>query len=235
MTRRHQRVQTQWTLAHRENGEDTGLNERRGTGQETKAGLTRERMAGQVPARTIGHQSPVLTRPIVLIGMMGAGKTAVGTQIARLLQVPFVDSDEELVRAAQRSVAEIFERDGEAFFRARESEVLARLMAGPAAVISTGGGAFMSEANRAVIAARGVSVWLQADLDLLWLRVRQNAARPLLRTNDPKRTLADLLAVREPVYGLAQVSVAAEQGIGIDAMAQKVIAQLRDVPNLFSE
>jgi shikimate kinase len=196
------------------------LGERRET-QETET----ERVAGQA--------SPVLKRPIVLVGMMGAGKTAVGTQLARLLQVPFLDSDEELVRAAQRSVAEIFERDGEAFFRARESEVLARLMAGPAAVISTGGGAFMSDVNRRVIAERGVSVWLQADLELLWQRVRQNTARPLLRTTDPKRTLSDLLTQRTPIYSLAQVTVGAEQGIGIEAMAQKVITYLKTLPDVF--
>ena len=193
--------------------------------------------AGQQPRRDEGQeQSPlaaVLARPIVLVGMMGAGKTAVGTQLARLLQVPFLDSDEELERAAQMTVAEIFARDGEPFFRARESEVLARLMAGPAAVISTGGGAFISEANRSIINERGVSIWLKADIDLLWQRVRQNSARPLLRTADPKGTLAALLATREPIYGLAQVAVAAEAGLGIEMMAQKVVAELRKMPSVF--
>ncbi len=168
-----------------------------------------------------------LKRPIVLVGMMGAGKTAVGTQLAKLLNVPFVDSDEELVRAAQRSVAEIFARDGEAFFRARELEVLARLMAGPAAVISTGGGAFLSQANRDLIARNGVSVWLKADLELLWQRVRNNSARPLLQTDDPKSTLRALLNGREPIYAQAALIVEAQSGLGIEAMAQKVIAALQ--------
>lgn len=210
------------------------MDERRGNGQQGKPELMRGTDGAADTNSATAKVEPVLTRPIVLIGMMGAGKTAVGTQLARILQVPFLDSDEELVRAAQRSVAEIFARDGEAFFRARESEVLTRLMAGPPAVISTGGGAFMSETNRAVIEARGVSVWLQADLDLLWQRVRQNTARPLLRTNDPKSTLADLLRLREPVYGLAQLTVPAEAGMGIEAMAQKVVTQLKAVPNVFS-
>ncbi|MCL4167920.1 UNVERIFIED_CONTAM: hypothetical protein GTU68_050772, partial [Idotea baltica] len=96
--------------------------------------------------------------------MMGAGKTAIGGAVARLLNVPFIDSDEELVRAANRSIAEIFERDGEAFFRARETEVIGRLLDGEPAVVSTGGGAYMSETNRAMIGEKGVSVWLNADL-----------------------------------------------------------------------
>lgn len=174
-----------------------------------------------------------LLRPIVLVGMMGAGKTAVGTQIARQLGVPFLDSDEEIERAAQMTVAEIFARDGEPFFRARESEVLARLMAGRPAVLSTGGGAFMAEANRATIAARGISVWLRADIELLWNRVRHKTTRPLLRTPDPKGTLAGLLATRAPVYGLAQLAVEAEPQLSVEDMARKVIGALQAVPGVF--
>lgn len=177
---------------------------------------------------------PALARSVVLVGMMGAGKTAVGTQLARKLGVAFLDSDEEIVRAANRSVAEIFARDGEGFFRARESEVLARLLAGPPAVISTGGGAFLAEANRKAIAAEGVSVWLKADLDLLWSRVRHKTTRPLLRTADPKATLAALLEARAPVYALAQVAVDAEPDLSIEGMADKVIAALAVTPGIFS-
>ena len=110
-----------------------------------------------------------------MVGMMGAGKTAVGTQLARVLGVPFLDSDEEIVRAANRSIAEIFERDGEPFFRARETEVLSRLLRGAPCVLSTGGGAFLAEPNRQMIADHGVSVWLRADLDLLWQWVRHKS------------------------------------------------------------
>ena len=177
-------------------------------------------------------QGERLKRTIVLVGMMGAGKTAVGTAMARALSVPFLDSDDELVRAAQMSVAEIFARDGESFFRARETEVLQRLLAGPPAILSTGGGAFLSAVNRAAIAARGTSVWLKADLDLLWQRVRHKSTRPLLRTADPKATLADLLATRAPLYGLADLIVEAEPDLAVEAMAAKVIRALvghRDV------
>lgn len=176
-----------------------------------------------------------LQRPVVLVGMMGAGKTAVGTMLARVLGVPFLDSDEEIVRAAQMPIAEIFARDGEPFFRARESEVLARLLGDMPAVISTGGGAFLSEANRALIARHGISVWLKADLELLWLRVRHKATRPLLRTADPKGTLESLLAARAPVYALAQVAVEAEPELSVEHMAQKVIGALKAHPGVIAE
>lgn len=178
---------------------------------------------------------PRLQKTVVLVGMMGAGKTAVGTALARLLGVPFHDSDEAIVKAARRSVAEIFERDGEAFFRARESEVIERLLTGPAAIVSTGGGAFMSEANREMIARLGVSCWLKADLELLWNRVRHKDTRPLLRTADPRATLEGLIAARYPVYAKAQLAVAAEPGLSIEDMAHKVIAALKAHPGLFAE
>lgn len=176
-----------------------------------------------------------LTRPVVLIGMMGAGKTAVGTHLARALGVPFRDSDEAIESAAKMSVTEIFARDGEAFFRAREAEVLARLLAEGPAVISTGGGAFLAPGNRAAIAAAGVSVWLKADLELLWQRVRHRSTRPLLRTADPRGTLAALLATREPIYGEAQIVVEAVPGLSIEGMTAKVIAALAAVPGLLQE
>ncbi|MDR0808093.1 MAG: shikimate kinase, partial [Gemmobacter sp.] len=118
-----------------------------------------------------------LRKTVVLVGMMGAGKTAVGTALARILAVPFCDSDEEIVKAAQCSIAEIFERDGEPFFRDRESEVIARLLRGRPCILSTGGGAFLSLRNRDLIAGTGISVWLRADLDLLWQRVRHKSTR----------------------------------------------------------
>jgi len=123
-------------------------------------------------------------------------------------------------------VAEIFARDGEAFFRARESEVLVRLLNGPPAVLSTGGGAFLAPQNRAAITARGVSVWLKADLELLWQRVRHKTTRPLLRTPDPKGTLVRLLDARAPVYALADLVVEAEADLSVDQMAAKVVRAL---------
>ncbi|MBK5926962.1 shikimate kinase [Rhodobaculum claviforme] len=171
-----------------------------------------------------------LERSIVLIGMMGAGKTAVGGQLARLLQVPFLDSDEAIEAAANMTVAEIFARDGEAFFRRKEAQVLERLLSGPPCVLSTGGGAFLCARNRHVIAQRGVSVWLKVDLDLLWARVRQRTTRPLLRTANPRQTLADLLAARTPVYALADVTVEATPGLSVEATARRVLAALEARP-----
>lgn len=173
-----------------------------------------------------------LKKTVALVGMMGAGKTAVGTALARLLGVPFLDSDEAIEKAAQMTVGEIFRRDGESFFRARESEVLARLLSGPPCVLSTGGGAYLAPANRAIIAEKGVAVWLKADLDLLWQRVRHKTTRPLLRTADPRATLAGLLAAREPVYALAQITVEAEPHYSIEDMAAKVFAALSARPGV---
>ncbi len=194
-------------------------------------GSAKER-AGRVPQGQ-AEQKPAKT--IVLVGMMGSGKTAVGTALARMLGVPFLDSDHEIERAAQMSVAEIFARDGEPFFRDREAEVLLRLLSGPPAVVSTGGGAFLSERNRGAIAKLGVSVWLRADLELLWNRVRHKNTRPLLRTADPRQTLANLLEQRAPLYSLAQVVVDAEHGLPIEKMAQKVIRALEVRGDVFAE
>lgn len=168
-----------------------------------------------------------LKKTVALVGMMGAGKTAVGTALARMLGVPFRDSDEEIVKAASRSIAEIFERDGEPFFRARETEVLSRLVKGQPCILSTGGGAFLSDLNRNIIGATGVSVWLRADLDLLWHRVRHKATRPLLRTANPRETLRQLHEARVPHYALADVTVDAEPDLSIELMAQRVIEALK--------
>lgn len=173
-----------------------------------------------------------LKKTVVMVGMMGAGKTAVGTALARLLGVPFLDSDEEIVRAAQMTIAEIFERDGEAFFRARETEVLARLLRGRPCVLSTGGGAFLAAANRDLVGAHGVSVWLRADLDLLWQRVRHKTTRPLLRTPNPRQTLADLYAARVPQYACADIVVDSRQDLSVEAMAARVEAALRARPDV---
>ena len=170
---------------------------------------------------------PKLKRTVVLVGMMGAGKTAVGAALARLLGVPFLDSDDEIERAANMTIAEIFERDGEAFFRVKESQVLQRLLSGSPCVLSTGGGAFLAEANRQAIAEKGVAVWLKADLDLLWQRVRHKATRPLLRTADPKGTLTRLWEARAPYYARAQVVVESLPEQSVEEMAARVLAALK--------
>jgi shikimate kinase len=148
-----------------------------------------------------------LERSVVMVGMMGAGKSAVGLALARRLRVPFADSDTEIERAANLTIAEIFERDGETFFRRKETQVIERLLAGPRGVLSIGGGAFLADENRRLIAARGVSVWLCATVDVLWPRVRRKSTRPLLRTADPRGTLVRLIEERGPVYALADLTV----------------------------
>lgn len=148
-----------------------------------------------------------LSKTVVMVGMMGAGKTAIGRALAQSLNVPFVDSDAEIETAAQRNIAEIFERDGEPFFRQREFEVIDRLLSGPPCILSTGGGAFLTLANRDLISNKGVSVWLDVPLDMLWERVRHKDTRPLLRTENPRATLSALFDARVGHYRRADVHV----------------------------
>ena len=176
-----------------------------------------------------------LRKTVVLVGMMGAGKTAVGTQLARQLAVPFVDSDDEIEKAAARSIPEIFARDGEPFFRQKETQVLLRLLRGAPCILSTGGGAFLADENRAAIADMGVSVWLRADLDTLWQRVRHKSSRPLLRTANPRATLAALLEAREPVYASATITVESRTGISVDQMAARVREALAAHPDIMEK
>lgn len=168
-----------------------------------------------------------LRRHIVLIGMMGAGKTAIGTEMARRLRVPYTDSDAEIETAAAMSISEIFARDGEAFFRDRETQVLSRILAGPAGIVSTGGGAWMRGENRELIRAHGLSVWLNCDLETLWNRVRQRSTRPLLKTADPKGTLAALIEQRYPVYASAELVFLARPADSVEAAATRLIAEIR--------
>ncbi|MDU8942148.1 shikimate kinase [Ovoidimarina sediminis] len=167
-----------------------------------------------------------LKKTVVLVGMMGAGKTAIGTFVARTLGVPFLDSDAEIERAANMSIPEIFARDGEAFFRKKESQVIARLLEEERGILSTGGGAYLDPKNRAEISAHGVALWLKADLDLLWMRVRHKDTRPLLRTGDPYGTLARLYAERTPIYAQAELCVEARAEYSIEEMSVKVINTL---------
>lgn len=167
-----------------------------------------------------------LTRPLVLVGLMGAGKTSVGKRLAALIRVPFRDSDSEIEAAAGMSISEIFARLGEPAFRDGERRVLARLLSGRPMVIATGGGAFVDPRTRAEIAAHASSVWLRADLDLLWDRVRDRPHRPLLQTGDPRGVLADLLERRAPAYAEADVVVDSRRGASHDAMARAILAAI---------
>lgn len=177
-----------------------------------------------------------VNRSIVLIGMMGAGKSAVGAELARRLGVPLRDTDTEITRAAAMTIPEIFARDGEAFFRARESEVLARVLRGAPSVVSTGGGAWMNPANRALIADAGVPVWLNVPLPVLWQRVRHRPTRPLLQTPDPRGTLERLLTERAPVYALAEIVVKIDGAASIEDTALRVIDAIRrDRPDVMEQ
>jgi len=171
-----------------------------------------------------------LSKTITLVGLMGAGKTAVGSWVAQELSVPFVDSDAEIVKAANMSIAEIFTRDGESFFRDRETQVLERLLLGAACILSTGGGAYLAQRNRALISQHGAALWLRADLDLLWSRVRHKTTRPLLQTGDPRQTLSDLYDARVPIYAKAEIAVTSEPGLSIEAMGKRVIKTLLNDP-----
>lgn len=170
-----------------------------------------------------------MRRNIVLIGMMGAGKTAIGSELARRLGRPLWDTDAEIERAAAMTIPEIFARDGEEFFRARESEVLARVLAKGGGIVSTGGGAWLGAPNRACIGQHGVSVWLDCDADTLWHRVRSRPTRPLLQTADPRGTLERLLAERSPLYALADLRVTAGRGDTIEETANRVTQAIQSL------
>ena len=164
-------------------------------------------------------------RSIVLVGLMGAGKTKIGRRLGARLGLPFFDSDEEIESAAGETIEEIFANRGEAVFRDGERRVIARLLAGPVHVLSTGGGAFMDPATRRVITARGVSVWLRADLDVLFARVLRRTNRPLLKTPDPRAVLAELIDRRYPIYAEADITIDSGNGPP-DATASRAIAEL---------
>lgn len=153
-------------------------------------------------------QYPRLDRPLVLVGLMGVGKSTVGRRLAVRLGLPFVDADTEIERAAGLTIAEIFERYGEAHFRDGERRVIARLIDGSPKVIATGGGAFINEETRALILDRAIAVWLDADLDTLVERTGRRSHRPLLRDREPREVLAELAAKRNPIYAQAPIHVA---------------------------
>jgi shikimate kinase len=177
----------------------------------------------------------ILHKSVVLVGMMGAGKTAVGLALSRRLGVAFLDSDAEIEAAANRTIAEIFQRDGEAFFRDRESEIIARLLEGPPGILSTGGGAYLAPMNRQMISEKGAAIWLRADLELLWNRVRHKDTRPLLRTKNPKATLEAIMIERTPFYEQADVVVDASASYAIEDAAEAVEQALLLRPDVLSD
>lgn len=166
-----------------------------------------------------------LPRTLVLVGLMGAGKTAVGKRVAARLGLSFIDADHEIEAAAGCTIPDIFERYGEPAFRDLERRVIARLMHDPVQVLSTGGGAFMDPQTRAVVAERGLSVWLKAELSVLAARTAKRSNRPLLRQGDPKAVLEGLMERRHPIYALADMTVESRDG-PVEETVDRVLAAI---------
>ncbi|MBT0667546.1 shikimate kinase [Novosphingobium profundi] len=169
-----------------------------------------------------------IDRPIVLVGMMGVGKSSVGKRLASLLNCDFVDADDEIERSAQMTIPEIFEAYGEAFFRDGERRVIARLMAdngGGCIVIATGGGAFINDETRALILDKAVTIWLDSDVDTLVERTARKDNRPLLKDGNPRETLTRLRETRRPFYAQAPIHILSGQGPHVQTI-NKVLQEL---------
>ena len=169
-----------------------------------------------------------LEKTLVLVGMMGAGKTSVGRRLAGVLGVPFRDADVEIETAAGCTINEIFERFGEPAFRNGERKVIARLLSDPPHVLAAGGGAFIDEETRQRIKEHAVSIWLRAPLDLLIQRVLRKDTRPLLRNTDSRATLEHLLREREPIYAQADIVIESDEGPH-DVVVKRIVAALGDL------
>jgi shikimate kinase len=159
-----------------------------------------------------------LTRTVALVGLMGVGKSTVGRKLAESLSAQFIDSDEEIEKAAGLSVQEIFDRLGEPEFRRGERRVIERLLSGPPIVLATGGGAYMDPQTRALLKEKATTVWLRADLETIWKRVSRRDTRPLLKRDNPRQVLADLAAARAPVYAEADIVVDSGDGPANEAV-----------------
>jgi len=184
----------------------------------------------QNDANTTGSAAAILgplgKRSIVLVGMMGVGKSSIGRRLAARLGIPFVDADTEIEKAAGMSIADIFARHGEADFRGGEARVIARLLEGGPQVLATGGGAVMNADTRALIKIKGVSIWLAAEFDVLMRRInKRKNDRPMLQTADPAETLRQLLAVREPIYAQADLTVQSKE-VPHDAIVAEIMTAL---------
>ena len=169
--------------------------------------------------------APRLQRSIVLVGLMGAGKSTVGRRLAAALHLPFYDADQEIETAAGCTISDFFERYGEAAFRDGERRVIARLLEGPRHVLATGGGAFMDAGTRQLIKHQGLSIWLRAGIELLMTRVAKRQTRPLLQTGDPRATMEKLMAERYPTYAEADLTVVSNGGPH-DTVVQQILAHL---------
>jgi shikimate kinase len=170
-------------------------------------------------------------RSVVLVGMMGAGKSSIGRRLALRLGIPFVDADSEIEKAAGMSISEIFAAHGEQYFRAGEARVIARLLEGGPQVLATGGGAFMNPETRDAVHAKGVSVWLRATIEVLARRIKRRNDRPLLKGADPIETLKRLIDERYPTYSKADITVESRD-VPHDAIVEEIVAELCGQPRL---
>jgi shikimate kinase len=178
------------------------------------------------PVSAAAILAPLQNRSIVLVGMMGVGKSSIGRRLAARLNVPFVDADAEIEKAAGMNIADIFARHGEPYFRSGEARVIARLLEGGPQVLATGGGATMNADTRAAIKAKGVSIWLNAEFDVLMRRInKRKNDRPMLQTADPGATLRELLAERAPVYAQADLTVQSRE-VPHDAIVTEIMTAL---------
>lgn len=168
-------------------------------------------------------------RNLVFVGLMGAGKSAVGRMTAAALGIPFIDSDHEIERVSRMTISDLFATYGEEEFRALESRVIKRLLNTGPRVVSTGGGAYINERTRRHIKKNGLSIWLNADLDVLWERVNKRDTRPLLKTENPKRTLENLMHARYPIYAEADLTVISRD-VKKEVMVEEVLAALAAMP-----
>lgn len=166
-------------------------------------------------------------RNLILVGLMGAGKSSIGRLVATQLGIPFVDTDAEIERVSRMTISELFAAYGEEEFRALETRVIKRLLKGGPRVVSTGGGAFINERTRRHVKKGGLSIWLKADLDVLWERVNKRDTRPLLKTENPKQTLENLMNARYPVYAEADLTVLSRD-VHKDVIAKEVLAAIID-------
>lgn len=200
-------------------------------------GATHEWPAGKRPETVLAEA--LGPRSLVLIGMMGAGKSSIGRRLGLRLGIPFVDADTEIEKAAGMNIPDIFAAHGEPDFRAGEARVIARLLESAPQVLATGGGAYMNAETRALIARKGISIWLKADYDVLMRRIRRRHDRPLLKTDDPGATLLKLIDERYPVYALADLTVQSRE-VPHDKIVDEIVIALAghlgcEVPNLVSQ
>lgn len=203
----------------------------------TMEGATHEWPAGKRPETVLAEA--LGPRSLVLVGMMGAGKSSIGRRLGLRLGIPFVDADTEIEKAAGMNIPDIFAAHGEPDFRAGEARVIARLLESAPQVLATGGGAYMNAETRALIARKGISIWLKADYDVLMRRIRRRHDRPLLKTDDPGATLLKLIDVRYPVYALADLTVQSRE-VPHDKIVDEIVIALAghlgcEVPNLVSQ